>query len=139
MVRTQYRPPCRKQPPTCTGAGFGGCWFSGRVLPRCYHDPEIECRRPGLPSLPMAEDPLPERDREILDFERQWWKYAGAKETAVREKFDMSSTRYYQVLSHLLEQPTALAYDAQLVGRLRRLQDARRAQRSSARTRYDDR
>ncbi|MCB0907061.1 MAG: DUF3263 domain-containing protein, partial [Nocardioidaceae bacterium] len=42
---------------------------------------------------------LSDRDREILEFERQWWKYAGAKETAVREKFDMSSTRYYQVLN----------------------------------------
>ena len=37
---------------------------------------------------------LSDRDRDILEFERQWWKYAGAKETAVREKFDMSSTRY---------------------------------------------
>ena len=36
---------------------------------------------------------LSERDLRILEFERQWWKYAGAKETAVREKFDMSSTR----------------------------------------------
>jgi hypothetical protein len=38
---------------------------------------------------------LGERDREILEFERQWWKYAGAKETAIRESFDMSATRYY--------------------------------------------
>ncbi|HET7305048.1 MAG TPA: DUF3263 domain-containing protein, partial [Segeticoccus sp.] len=41
---------------------------------------------------------LSERDHEILAFERQWWKYAGAKEQAIRELFDMSSTRYYQVL-----------------------------------------
>ncbi|MCY7399509.1 MAG: DUF3263 domain-containing protein, partial [Nocardioides sp.] len=37
---------------------------------------------------------LSQRDREILEFERHWWKFAGAKEQAVREKFDMSSTRY---------------------------------------------
>ena len=48
---------------------------------------------------------LSDRDREILEFERQWWKYAGAKETAVREKFDMSSTRYYQVLNALIDRP----------------------------------
>jgi hypothetical protein len=36
---------------------------------------------------------LSQRDREILAFERQWWKYAGAKEQAVRELFDMSATR----------------------------------------------
>ena len=34
---------------------------------------------------------LSQRDREILAFERQWWKYAGAKEQAVRELFDMSA------------------------------------------------
>ena len=46
-------------------------------------------------------DGLPRRDREILTFERQWWKYAGAKEQAIRELFDMSATRYYQVLNAL--------------------------------------
>ncbi|MDX6374124.1 MAG: hypothetical protein QOD98_3112, partial [Nocardioidaceae bacterium] len=30
------------------------------------------------------ESALSDRDREILEFERHWWKYAGAKETAVR-------------------------------------------------------
>ncbi len=44
---------------------------------------------------------LSARDREILAFERQWWKYAGAKEQAVRDLFDMSATRYYQVLNTL--------------------------------------
>src|SRR6478735_7846192 len=49
-----------------------------------------------------AEEAVPtlsDRDREILEFARQWWKYAGAKETAVRELFDMSSPRSYQVLN----------------------------------------
>ena len=68
---------------------------------------------------------LSERDREILEFERQWWKYAGAKEQAVREKFDMSSTRYYQVLNALIDRPEALAADPLLVRRLRRLRAAR--------------
>ncbi|WP_243061106.1 DUF3263 domain-containing protein [Nocardioides sp. SR21] len=76
---------------------------------------------------------LTERDRAILDFERQWWKYAGAKEAAVLEQFGMSATRYYQVLNDLLEQPAALEYDAQLVARLRRIRDGRRAQRSPTR------
>jgi len=48
-------------------------------------------------SQPDGAGELSERDAAMLDFERQWWKYAGAKEQAVREKFDMSSTRYYQV------------------------------------------
>ena len=51
------------------------------------------------------DDGLTRRDREILAFERQWWKYAGAKEQAVRELFDMSATRYYQVLNALDRHP----------------------------------
>lgn len=76
---------------------------------------------------------LDDRDREILEFERQWWKYAGAKETAVREQFDMSSTRYYQVLNDLIDRPEALKADPLLVGRLRRIRDSRRAQRNVCR------
>jgi hypothetical protein len=55
-----------------------------------------------------AASGLSARDREILDFERQWWKYAGAKEQAVRELFDLSATRYYQVLNALIDSPAAL-------------------------------
>jgi hypothetical protein len=80
-----------------------------------------------------AADVLAERDREILDFERQWWKYAGAKETAVRELFDMSATRYYQVLNALIDSEAALAYDPMLVKRLRRMRAARQRDRSTRR------
>jgi len=74
---------------------------------------------------------LTEREREILAFERQWWKYAGAKDQAVRELFDMSSTRYYQLLNALIDRPEALAHDAMLVKRLRRLRESRQRARST--------
>ncbi len=65
---------------------------------------------------PAVDQPsLSDRDRDILEFERQWWKYAGAKETAVREQFDMSATRYYQVLNALIDRPEALEADPLLV------------------------
>jgi hypothetical protein len=80
---------------------------------------------------------LSDRDGEILEFERQWWKYAGAKETAVREKFDMSSTRYYQVLNALIDKPEALEADPLLVRRLRRLRAARQRQRSARRLGFE--
>jgi len=80
---------------------------------------------------------LSARDREILDFERQWWKYAGAKEQAVREKFDMSSTRYYQVLNVLIDRAEALEHDPLLVRRLRRLRAARQRQRSARRLGFE--
>ena len=86
---------------------------------------------------PEQSGQLSERDRGILDFERQWWKYAGAKETAVREKFDMSSTRYYQVLNALIDRPEALAHDPLLVRRLRRLRAARQRQRSARRLGFE--
>lgn len=76
---------------------------------------------------------LSERDREILAFERQWWKYAGSKETAIKELFDMSSTRYYQVLNGLIDSQAALAHDPMLVKRLRRLRASRQRARSARR------
>ena len=76
---------------------------------------------------------LPERDQRILEFERQWWKFAGAKEQAIREQFDMSATRYYQVLNALIDQPEALAFDPMLVKRLQRMRAARQRARSARR------
>ena len=80
---------------------------------------------------------LTERDREIIAFERQWWKYAGSKETAIKELFDMSSTRYYQVLNGLLDHPAALEHDPMLVKRLRRLRASRQRARSARRLGVD--
>ncbi|MEO8557393.1 MAG: DUF3263 domain-containing protein [Actinomycetota bacterium] len=76
---------------------------------------------------------LSDRDREIIAFERQWWKYAGAKEQAIRELFDMSATRYYQVLNLLIDSPIALAADPMLIKRLRRLRATRQRARSARR------
>ncbi|HYN75287.1 MAG TPA: DUF3263 domain-containing protein [Candidatus Limnocylindria bacterium] len=76
---------------------------------------------------------LDERSERILAFERQWWKYAGAKEQAIRELFDMSATRYYQVLNALIDDPAALAHDPMLVKRLRRLRASRQRARSARR------
>src|SRR5699024_6280640 len=76
---------------------------------------------------------LSERDARILAFERQGWKYAGAKETAIRELFDMSATRYYQVLNVLIADPAALAAEPMLVKRLRRMRATRQRERSARR------
>ncbi len=80
-----------------------------------------------------ASAPLSDRDREIIAFERQWWKYAGAKEQAIRELFDMSATRYYQVLNALIDNPLALEADPMLIKRLRRLRASRQRARSARR------
>jgi hypothetical protein len=95
---------------------------------------------PAKASSSAAQDAtgeLSQRDRDVLDFERQWWKYAGAKEQAVRDKFAMSSTRYYQVLNALIDRPEALAHDPLLVRRLRRLRAARQRARSARRLGFE--
>ena len=79
------------------------------------------------------EQELDRRDAEILAFERQWWKYAGAKEQAVRELFDLSPTRYYQLLNALIDSPAALRHDPMLVKRLRRMRASRQRARSARR------
>ncbi|MBK9180286.1 MAG: DUF3263 domain-containing protein [Acidimicrobiales bacterium] len=72
---------------------------------------------------------LSERDKAILDFERSWWTEPGPKEAAIRERFELSAARYYQILGELLDTPEALAYDPLAVRRLRRLRDRRRRAR----------
>ena len=88
---------------------------------------------PASTGMTAGTTTLTEREQEILAFERQWWKYAGAKEQAVRELFDMSATRYYQVLNALIDRPEALTLDPMLIKRLRRLRAARQRARSARR------
>ncbi|SDO44733.1 Protein of unknown function [Klenkia soli] len=92
--------------------------------------------RPGGPveTTPQGDaDPsgLPRRERDVLAFERQWWRYAGAKEAAIKEQFGLSATRYYQVLNSVIDRPEALVVDPLLVRRLRRMRATRQRQRSA--------
>ncbi|WP_189670600.1 DUF3263 domain-containing protein [Promicromonospora soli] len=87
----------------------------------------------NAPVVRGVEGELSDRDREILAFERQWWKYAGAKEEAVRESFDLTATRYYQVLNALIDSPAALEHDPMLVKRLRRLRSTHQRTRTTRR------
>ena len=84
-----------------------------------------------IENTPLSD--LSDRDREIIAFERQWWKYAGAKEQAIRELFDMNATRYYQVLNALIDNPAALEADPMLIKRLHRLRATRQRARSARR------
>jgi len=82
----------------------------------------------------VSEDsPLSAREQQMLGLERQWWKYAGAKEQAIKELFDLSATHYYQLLNALIDTEAALAYDPMLVKRLRRLRTSRQRARTARR------
>ena len=101
-----------------------------------YDEPMIVASSPQHDGKePHAE--LSARDADILSFERQWWKFAGAKEQAIRDKFQMSATRYYQVLNALIDKPEALAQDPLLIKRLRRLRATRQRNRSAKRLGID--
>ncbi|MGH3763372.1 DUF3263 domain-containing protein [Actinophytocola sp.] len=89
---------------------------------------------PPDPRVGVAQtDGLTQREREILAFERQWWKCPGLKEQAIHELFGVSPTRYYQLVNRLIDKREALAADPMLVKRLRRLRSGRQRARTAQR------
>jgi hypothetical protein len=88
---------------------------------------------PRIPPETTIGGALGERERRVLAFERQWWRHAGAKEEAIRREFGVGPTAYYQLLSRLIDDPAAMAYDPMLVRRLQRQRASRRRRRSGRR------
>ena len=78
---------------------------------------------------PTIDTGLSDLETRILDFEANWWRYAGAKEAAIKELFDMSAPRFYQLLNDLIDRDDALFAAPMLVKRLRRLREARMSTR----------
>ena len=72
---------------------------------------------------------LTQRDRDILDFERSWWTSTSPKDVQIRERFELSATRYHQILNKMLDTEEAMAYDQLVVRRLHRQRDRRRRAR----------
>lgn len=72
---------------------------------------------------------LTERDQAIIEFEQSWWSEDASKESIIRERFELSTTRYYELLGELIDSDEAYAYDPLVIRRLRRLRDRRRKAR----------
>lgn len=72
---------------------------------------------------------LSDRDRAILEFERGWWLEPGTKESALRSHLDLSPSRYRQLLYALVDDPDALAFDALVVRRVRKIRERNRKAR----------
>ena len=86
-------------------------------------------------STPLSQpvsNGLTKLEIEMLDFERTWWRYAGVKESSIKELFNLTPPAYYQLLNNLIDRNDALIAEPILVKRLRRLRDSRTAQRSSS-------
>lgn len=81
-------------------------------------------------ALDTGSHPLSERERAVLTFEKQPWKHSGAKDQAIRDRFELSPTHYYQLLNSLLDRPEAQEFEPALVKRLRRIRAAKQRARS---------
>ncbi|MGD9796504.1 MAG: DUF3263 domain-containing protein [Acidimicrobiia bacterium] len=77
---------------------------------------------------------LSERDKRVLDLEREWWQSPGTKEAAIRARLGISPTRFYAILAELSASPEARAYDPLVVHRVRRLRALRRRARFEGRS-----
>ncbi len=69
----------------------------------------------------------------LLDFEREAWTFEGSKELNIRTRLDMSPTKYYRVMSALIDQQAAFEYDPLTTMRLRKSRDERRRTRIEGR------
>ena len=78
----------------------------------------------------MKKNELSELELSILAFERQWWRHAGAKESAIKENFNLAPAAYYQLLSILIDNEVAYELEPMLIKRLRRLRDVRSSKRA---------
>ena len=76
---------------------------------------------------------LSELEIKMLEFERTWWRHAGAKESSIKELFNLTPPAYYQLLNNLIDRPAAIMAEPLLVKRLLRLREQRTSSRSSAR------
>jgi hypothetical protein len=85
----------------------------------------------ALENNETAGSSLTDLETRILDFERNWWRFAGAKESAIKELFDLTAPRYYQLLNDLIDREDALLAAPMLVKRLRRLREARMQARTA--------
>jgi len=85
----------------------------------------------ALENSQQVSNSLSDLEISILDFESNWWRFAGAKESAIKELFDLSAPRYYQLLNDLIDRDDALTASPMLVKRLRRLREARMNARSA--------
>lgn len=69
---------------------------------------------------------LSDRDREMIRLAVTPYRAEGWREQHIRERFDVSSTRFWQRVNALVESPEAEAAMPVEVHRLQRLRDSRR-------------
>ncbi|HET7012434.1 MAG TPA: DUF3263 domain-containing protein [Streptosporangiaceae bacterium] len=96
-----------------------------------YDETQGRAGRAAKRRAKAAVSSLTDLEMRILAFERSQWRSHGAKEREILEVFELSPTRYYQLLNELIDTPAAAQFDPVLVARLRRRRDARGQFRSA--------
>ena len=86
----------------------------------------------SMPINDASSSGLSELELKMLEFERTWWRHAGAKESSIKELFNLTPPAYYQMLNNLIDRPAALMAEPLLVKRLLRVRQQRTAARSSS-------
>ena len=54
-----------------------------------------------MPTGDFVNSGLSELETQILEFERTWWRHAGAKESSIKELFNLTPPAYYLSLIHI--------------------------------------
>ena len=86
----------------------------------------------SMPLNDASSSGLSELELKMLEFERTWWRHAGAKESSIKELFNLTPPAYYQMLNNLIDREAALLAEPLLVKRLLRVRQQRNAARSSS-------
>ena len=86
-----------------------------------------------------GEMTLTDRERDVLDVERDWWLSSPSKRQAIRERLGLSPGAYYGVLRRLADSPEAFAYDPLVVHRVKRRLVRRRRDRFEGGPRFERR
>ena len=86
----------------------------------------------SMPLNDASSSGLSELELKMLEFERTWWRHAGAKESSIKELFNLTPPAYYQMLNNLIDREAALLAEPLLVKRLLRVRQQRTASRSSS-------
>jgi hypothetical protein len=87
----------------------------------------------SMPASDAKSSGLSELELKMLEFERTWWRHAGAKESSIKELFNLTPPAYYQMLNNLIDRPEALMAEPLLVKRLLRVRQQRTSACSSSR------
>ena len=109
------------------------CLSEVGTMRRMAHEDEDRTGAPTNERPETGPPGLTDGEAVVLELERGFWKYPGAKEATIYDRLRWTPTRYYQVLNALIDTPAALAADPVTVNRLRRIRAKRQGQRMAPR------